>query len=748
MRLSQDTQTLVIGGMLGLLAGAGGLGAPAAVQAATNSYVPTSGGNWHVAGNWSLGHCPLTNEDVEIIVSGSSHKAVNYNWTGSTDFATLTIDGSSAGFYGALWHLDHTLETYDMFVGGAGPAWHWMEGTAFLDVIDDLRVGDAGDGLGHLYLNVDSGSAHGVSVGDLLYVGYMAPGDFDHINGEVVTNHLYVGQNDPGTYWLKGSESTSNLTVNYYAIIGNGNEGLFEQTGGTFDQLGTAGTSVILGLNPDGEGTYLMRGGLLNAHRISVALEGDGYFTQSGGTVNITSDLRIGRDGAHPMRAWYKINEDDGPAVLDVGDDLKVGEHSLAKYEQYGGTVTVDGELGIWKGTTDPYASSYVYLGTSAGMLAAGSVTNHTGYYDQDGGIMTTGTFTNDSAQGINLDNNADFRAMTLNNSQGTVQMWRNARLRGPLAIPPSIFFVCDFTNDGTFQMGNASFNGGTFSGHLTNNGTFNYYQGDFGGSRLINHGLFYNYGDFECLQIVNHANIAVTAGHPVYADGGGYEYAIENYGNFTVHAGAEVHLTGDKPLWSDGAMYADGSIYGDVENYGYLLPAISSGTGWLYISGDYAQYPGAEMRIRIGGLIPANDYDRVSAGGSMSLGGELDVRLVGGFVPSPGDTFQVVTCNGRSGTFSPVYLPDLPDDDWGWRLIYTQTGLTLGIGVPGDYNGDGDIDLSDHRVFQDCMAGPEVAPDPVITTAAICLEVFDFDADSDVDLDDFSDFSEAFTGW
>ncbi|MFH0982293.1 MAG: M28 family peptidase [Planctomycetota bacterium] len=67
---------------------------------------------------------------------------------------------------------------------------------------------------------------------------------------------------------------------------------------------------------------------------------------------------------------------------------------------------------------------------------------------------------------------------------------------------------------------------------------------------------------------------------------------------------------------------------------------------------------------------------------------------------------------------------------------------------VPGDFDGDGDVDLADYAVFADCMAGPETTPAPAPpATAQDCLNVFDFDVDSDVDLTDFAGFQEGFTG-
>ena len=61
---------------------------------------------------------------------------------------------------------------------------------------------------------------------------------------------------------------------------------------------------------------------------------------------------------------------------------------------------------------------------------------------------------------------------------------------------------------------------------------------------------------------------------------------------------------------------------------------------------------------------------------------------------------------------------------------------------VPGDFDDDGDADLQDYVGFVDCIGDPGETPDPTPpTTAQKCLEVFDVDADADVDLMDFATF-------
>jgi hypothetical protein len=57
---------------------------------------------------------------------------------------------------------------------------------------------------------------------------------------------------------------------------------------------------------------------------------------------------------------------------------------------------------------------------------------------------------------------------------------------------------------------------------------------------------------------------------------------------------------------------------------------------------------------------------------------------------------------------------------------------------VPGDTDGDGDVDLDDFASFPSCMAGPEV-------DVGTNCEKFDFDEDLDVDLADFALFQSYF---
>ncbi|MBP7746705.1 MAG: hypothetical protein KA383_11295 [Phycisphaerae bacterium] len=672
--------------------------------AADNLYVPAAGGNWNVAANWSLGHCPNSTEHAKILVSGNAHKSVIYNWTDVSNYQGVTVDGSAAGYYGAIFQYSQVLTTTNLYLSLNGDAWYWMEGPPFLWVNEDLYVGYQGTHNAHFYMNTVNDPSAGLYVGDICYVGYSGPGDFDHTNGIAEVYRLYVGQNDPGTYILRNGR----LQVNNQIVIGNGDAGTFEQRNGEFEQTGTNG--IIMGLNTGGVGTYLMKGGELDIDHISLAWNGDAYFTQTGGTVTTLGDINIGCQGTHPYRTWYKLGNTDGASVLNVGDDLLVGVQTLGKYEQTGGTATIAGDLEIWKGTsTSDY--SYVYLGTNAGLLDVnGEVINHSGYYDQDGGVMTTSHFTNDSTSGVNVDNNAEFRATALTHNAGNFTLWRNAIVRGELAYPPSTYWLCNFANNATFQMGSAAFNGGSFRGILTNNGTFNYYQGDFSGSSLLNYGTFNNYANFTCRRFVNYANFTLNSDRWITADGLGYANAVENNGTLTMYPSSHIDVGNSSKLVNNGPMYAGGPgatyahVYGDMENHNYLLPCHSAlPSGHLYVNGDFTAYAGAELRIRIHGTA-LDDFDRLSVQGTANLAGELDVRLTSGFVPNLGASFDVVGYSARVGQFNPVYLPALPSGR-AWRVEYTANSVRLRVVEPsavlvGDLNCDGNVGFGDINPF------------------------------------------------
>ena len=96
-------------------------------------------------------------------------------------------------------------------------------------------------------------------------------------------------------------------------------------------------------------------------------------------------------------------------------------------------------------------------------------------------------------------------------------------------------------------------------------------------------------------------------------------------------------------------------------------------------MNGDYAQSSTGELDVNIAG--PTTGAELVVTGGSgASLGGVLSVNFVGGYVPTAGDTFAIVTYGSETGTFT-LQLPIGISGTMAYGA--TTAVLTIGLVAP-----------------------------------------------------------------
>lgn len=115
-------------------------------------------------------------------------------------------------------------------------------------------------------------------------------------------------------------------------------------------------------------------------------------------------------------------------------------------------------------------------------------------------------------------------------------------------------------------------------------------------------------------------------------------------------------------------------SFTGNVENYGTVSPGSSPGT--LNISGNYTQGPLGTLLIELEGTTQGTGYDFLNISGTATLGGLLDVNLLGSFIPSIGDEFDILkAASGISGEFGSY---DLPFGRNYWDIIYGTNMVSL----------------------------------------------------------------------
>jgi hypothetical protein len=129
-----------------------------------------------------------------------------------------------------------------------------------------------------------------------------------------------------------------------------------------------------------------------------------------------------------------------------------------------------------------------------------------------------------------------------------------------------------------------------------------------------------------------------------VNLDGG--TLAAERIGVFTVGAG--------QFNWAAGTLHV-GQYNGSLTNWaGILAPGQSA--GGTTITGSYIQQSAATLEIEIGGTIPMLQHDLVNVLGAVTLGGQLQLSLIDGFVPGPESIFTVLGASGNmTGEFSNI---------------------------------------------------------------------------------------------
>jgi hypothetical protein len=186
-----------------------------------------------------------------------------------------------------------------------------------------------------------------------------------------------------------------------------------------------------------------------------------------------------------------------------------------------------------------------------------------------------------------------------------------------------------------------------------------------------------------------------------------------------TLTAAAVQNNTGGAFNFTGGTLRV-GTFTGNLTNAGGTL-APGNSAGVTTITGTYTQQSAATLAIEIGGLAPGSQHDRVNVTGNAMLGGELQLALAGGFVPSAGQTFTILSAAGASGAFANIAaggrLATL--DGAGSFLVHYGPGspfaqneiVLAGFQLTGDFNGDGVVDAADYVVWRHGVANGTMEP-------------------------------------
>jgi len=172
-------------------------------------------------------------------------------------------------------------------------------------------------------------------------------------------------------------------------------------------------------------------------------------------------------------------------------------------------------------------------------------------------------------------------------------------------------------------------------------------------------------------IQVNEHVTLNQSGTNPSFTNTGTINVASGK--TMTVSSGTFTNAQGGI-LQGTGTINVSNATF---SNAGNINPGTSPGI--LTFTGNVPQTSTGAMNIEIGGVTVGTQYDRVSASGTVTFAGSLNVSLVGGFSPNVGDSFTIVTYGSRTGTFGITNFTPLTGGK-AWSLSYNATSTVLAV--------------------------------------------------------------------
>jgi hypothetical protein len=495
------------------------------------------------------------------------------------------------------------------------------------------------------------------------------------------------------------SVALSGLTIaDGFSLDGFGggiqNNGTLTVTGSTF-----TGNFGVFGGGIQNSGTLTVTGSTLSGNDAAC---GGGIDNQEGATLTVTDSTLSGNSAGF----GGGIENDPGGTLTVTGSALSgntAGNSGGGIFSDIGSTLTVtdsaiSGNTAPTAGGIDSGARFTVrglvtidggYRQILAGTLTlgAGNTLVLAGLGTLDGSLSTAGTLALGDAtgpgrltvsRGLTSNGQIDIAAgstLTVNGGPLMNQAGATLTLGGTLTVTQ------DLINDGEIDPVGDSLSGGTqtltVGGTLTNapDGTIAPQTGDafFLNAPVDNQGTFTIAEDTMLSGSLTNSGtitLASTVGQSLMVTGGdvansgtvlvgpGDDLSVD--GNYTQTAGStqlnggQLSATGLVDL-EGGVLGGTGTVDANVLNNAEVDVGQPGSPGVLTIVGDYTQAAGGVLVIEVGGPNVGTDFDQLAVTGQAALDGTLTVNLTGGFVPSSGDRFQVLTFGSGTGAFATV---------------------------------------------------------------------------------------------
>ncbi len=371
--------------------------------------------------------------------------------------------------------------------------------------------------------------------------------------------------------------------------------------------------------------------------------------------------------------------------TLDLNSNISIGSFS---------TVLASNTITLEPGTTTE-VNNFGYLGGAAGVI------NNGGTLQLDGSLANiTGLVTNTAGF---IRGTGRFVAGLNNGAAGTIRAETGDHL---------IIDTTGPTNAGTIELAGGTVEysktltnlaGGTISGR----GVFRGSSSSPGSVGLTNQGVL----SFSAGLTDINGDVNNTGAGKIVVGGG----STATFYDDVVNNGSEIRtVTGSRSVFfgdvSGAGPFTGGGV---VELDGDLKPGNSPAN--VSFGGNVVIGPTAGTDIELAGTTKGTNYDSLTVAGNVSLSGTLNVSLIGGFVPSAGQTFNIMSAaGGITGKFDAMNLPALASG-LSLGVTYTTNAINVSVvGILGDYNHDGTIDSGDYVVWRNTLgqSGSALAAD------------------------------------
>ncbi|MCA9236638.1 MAG: hypothetical protein KDA44_14275 [Planctomycetales bacterium] len=521
-------------------------------------------------------------------------------------------------------------------------------------------------------------------------------------------------------------------------VTGNGTGLVVSDIGGSQQDFNTD----YLAIN---NGAYLrLDGGKAHADRDvdttgAVEIRGHGILEVGGGGANALSFS--GDSELRPHDGNLRIDMTGGGTVYFGGAFIDVTDDNSDLIVEGAHASAMSDTLQIGAGNTVDFDHPWEVSGLLKFMTGGGEIVGAAG--EVSGELRVNGSIPNATIEG-NLHLTATSEANV--HSYSTLELGRvtadaghtstlnygaTLRMNIPQAGPQSVAWNGHIDANGSNIEVNSSGNGQV--GLFNLNGSMNVgsWQGGFGDLGVTDLQGTAAFSQNGTMNVTGNGGRVLADGGMRFTSGSTTTFAaganLEVQSMVRVDDGAGFSGAGDLVVAASGQMFAEDNAVVDVDvvNHGNVRVGTPfDNSAHLNLADNYTQSSTGTLSIDLAGTF-ASQYDRLIVDDLASLDGTLDVTLAGGFMPSLGDDFLVLTTSGGlSGAFANAMLPSLADG-LAWFMDYSPFALTLSVveAPSADVNGDGHVNGGDFLAMQRQFGQPgpasaDVTGDGVVTGA------------------------------